>query len=131
MKKAINIEAQSITFTFADGLAPITLRVADVSPEVATYAMLHGFAQRLGDNAAIARKDKDGNVVTVTEEMRWNAVNELRDHYASGTKEWNTRASAAPKQDATVAALAAKAGMTYEAFLAKISADIEADLTKE
>ena len=91
MKKLINTDTQAVTFTF-EGLEPVTLRMSQVTPANATYAMLHGFAARIGDNAAITKSAENG--FTVTEAMRRDAVLELVDHYASGSAEWNVKASA-------------------------------------
>ena len=60
MKKVINAVAQTVTFTFEDGLAPIVLAMAQVNPANTTYAMLHGFAARVGDNAAIQKSAENG-----------------------------------------------------------------------
>ncbi len=89
MKKVIDAAAQTVTFTFDDGLAPISLAMSDVSPVNATYAMLHGFGARIGDNAAISRKQKDGSVIKVTEQMRREEIAKMVAHYASGTNEWD------------------------------------------
>jgi len=121
MKKVINAVAQTVTFTF-DGFDSITLAMKDVSPANATYAMLHGFSARIGDNAAYARKQPDGSVIVVTEEMRRNAVKELVDHYESGTEKWEIKGTGrAPAQNPVIAGIATKRGITYaeaEAFLA-------------
>lgn len=113
MKKAIDTTAQTVTFTFEGGLAPVVLALRDVSPANATYAMLHGFAQRLGDAAAISKSAENG--FTVTEEMRRREVEAMAQFYASGTVEWNMKGAAkAPKQHPSIVALAAKWGCTYE-----------------
>jgi hypothetical protein len=125
MKKVLGTNA--VTFTFDDGLASVTLDVMEVSIENRNHAMLHGFAARIGDNAAIAKSAE--NDWKVTEEMRRNEILALVAHYASGTTEWNVRASAkAPKQSATMLAIAAKRGCTYaeaeEWFAAKMLAEL-------
>ena len=125
MKKVLGTNA--VTFTFDDGLASVTLDVMEVSIENRNHAMLHGFAARIGDNAAIAKSAE--NDWKVTEEMRRNEILALVAHYASGTTEWNVRASAkAPKQCATMLAIGAKRGCTYaeaeEWFAAKMLAEL-------
>ena len=80
MKKVINAQAQTVTFTFEGELAPIVLAMSQVSPANAAYAMLHGFAARVGDNAAI-KKSAENNY-TVTEAMRREAVAELVAEHA-------------------------------------------------
>lgn len=121
MKKQIDTTAQTLTFTFGDGLEPVTLKISDVSPANATYAMLHGFAQRCGDAAAIQKSEENGFVVTET--MRRAAVEEMVRHYASGSVEWNLKGSArAPKQHPSIVKLAAKWGCTYEEAEQRIAA---------
>lgn len=131
MKKNLNVETQSILFTFDEGLDPVKLSMTDVSPENATYAMLHGFMQRLGDAAAISRNQKDGTVITVTEKMRRDEVLAMRDFYANPTnKDWTMKATgprAAP-QNPVILAIAAKLGISYEAAQAKVAEQFLADL---
>ena len=105
MKKVINAVAQTVTFTFEGDLAPIVLAMSQVNPANATYAMLHGFAARVGDNAAIQKSAENGYVVT--EAMRREAVKELVDHYTSGTADWSPKAKA-------------KSGVTVQSFNAAI-----------
>jgi len=130
MKKTINAAAQSVTFTF-DGLEPVTLNMRDVSPANATYAMLHGFAARIGDNAAIAKSAE--NNFTVTEAMRRAEVEAMVNFYAdSANVDWNVKTKAAPKAafNPAIAAIAAKLGKTYEEAMvwynAKLMAELEA-----
>ena len=130
MKKTINAAAQSVTFTF-DGLEPVTLNMRDVSPANATYAMLHGFAARIGDNAAIAKSAE--NNFTVTEAMRRAEVEAMVNFYADGANvDWNVKTKAAPKAafNPAIAAIAAKLGKTYEEAMvwynAKLMAELEA-----
>ena len=123
MKKVINTAGQSVTFTF-EGLAPVTLSMADVTPANATYAMLHGFAARIGDNAAIQKSAE--NNFTVTETMRREAVLELVTHYTSGSTDWNLKTSErkAP-QNPLWLRLAQARGVSYEVVAAeKVAADL-------
>lgn len=123
MKKAISTVTQTVTFTF-DGCEAVTLKMADVTPENATYAMLHGFAARIGDNAAIQKSAE--NNFTVTEAMRRAAVVELVNHYTSGSVEWNLKAAErkAP-QNPLWLRLAQARGVAYEVIAAeKVAADL-------
>jgi len=126
MKKVINTNAQTVVFTF-DGCEAVTLKMADVTPENATYAMLHGFAARIGDNAAIQKSAENG--FNVTEAMRREAVLELVNHYASGSIEWNLKVAVrkAP-QNPTILAIAAKMGLTYTEAEAEIQRRMLAEL---
>jgi hypothetical protein len=130
MKKVINTVARTVTFTFEGGLAPIVLDMSQVSTDNRTYAMLHGFAARVGDNAAIQKSAE--NNYTVTEAMRREAVQELVDHYASGTADWSPKAKAkAEKLNPHIMAIAQKRNCTYEEaqawFNAKLMAELEAE----
>lgn len=128
MKKTINAAARSITFTF-DGLDSVTLDTASVSAANRTYAMLHGFAARIGDNAAITKSAENG--FKVTEAMRREAVLELVYHYASGVDDWNVRATAhKPSFNPHIQAIAEKRACSYEEamvwFNAKLMAELDA-----
>lgn len=128
MKKTINTLAQTVTFTF-DGLEPVTLAMKDVSPANATYAMLHGFAARIGDNAAITKSAENGYVVT--EAMRRAEVEKMVEFYAnSANVDWNMRV-AAPKAaplNPAILTLAQKLGKSYEEAMAWYNAKLMAEL---
>lgn len=112
MKKTINTIDQSVTFTF-EGLDAVTINASEVHDANRTYAMLHGLAARIGDNAAITKSVE--NNFTVTEAMRREAVMELVTHYAGGSEDWNVKAKAASKkQNPFMAQIAAKRGCTYD-----------------
>lgn len=111
MKKAI-IEGK-ITFTF-DGLEPVVFDHEKVSDKMRDAAETHGWMARLGDNAAISRKQKDGTVIDVTEAMRRDAVLELVNHYESGTEEWNLKTAAGPRENKFIRDLATRKGITYQ-----------------
>jgi len=117
MKKAI--DGNKIVFTFT-GLEPIVFNANLAHDDTRAHAMMHGFAARIGDNAAIQKTEL--NNYTVTEQMRRDAVSELVHHYESNSPNWNVRAAgAAPKQNPVIAAIAAKRNITYaeaEKFLA-------------
>jgi len=126
MKKVINTLGQSVTFTF-DGLDSITLAMADVSPENATYAMLHGFAARIGDNAAITKSAE--NKFTVTEGMRREAVQEMVTHYTSGSIDWNIKQAVRKASfNPAIQAIADKLGKSYEEAMAWYNAKLMAEL---
>lgn len=125
MKKRINESNRTITFTFDDGLDPVVFVAAKASPACNAYATLHGWQARIGDNAAIARKGKDGVVITVTEAMRREAIVEMVNHYHSGTEQWNMRAAAVKSLNPTWFAIAEKRGVSYETIAAeKAAADL-------
>lgn len=123
--------AHSITFTFGEGetaLPSITFD-ADACQALHDAAMMHGFEQKIRDNAAIARKQKDGTVITVTEAMRRAAVEEMVNHL-HGNATWNMKVSqrVAP-QNPTILAIAAKRGCTYAEAEAHIAATMLAELS--
>lgn len=128
MKKIIDAKAGTVTFTF-EGLETVTFNPHNATAKNQTYAMLHGFAARIGDNAAIQKSEENG--FKVTEGMRREAVMELVEHYLSGSEDWSPRAKAVrkPAEDPYMAELAKRRGCTYaEAqawFQAKMLADPE------
>jgi len=130
MKKSIDVGAGTVTFTF-DGLEPIVFNPSTMHEANRTYAMLHGMAARLGDNAAITKSAENG--FKVTEGMRREAVMELVEHYLSGSAEWSPRAKGEgarrPAHNPAIAALATKLGKSYvetEAwFNARLMAELE------
>lgn len=125
MKKSI--EGALVKFTFEEGVPELVFDVNTMSAENMDYAIPFGMCHRLGDMAAIPRKDG----LVVTEQMRHDAIKAGMDHYASGTKEWNMKGGtrAAP-QNPVIQAIAAKRGCTYveaekflqEQFLTEVSA---------
>lgn len=118
MKKQINIEARTVTFTFEDGLAPITLGLDQVSESVALHATLHGLSQKIGDAAAIQKSEENG--FTVTEAMRQSAVDAMIQQLIAG--DWNAKGVRTPKQHPSILKLAAKWGCSYEEAERKIAA---------
>ena len=91
MKKVIHASIETVQFTF-DGLLPVNFDVTKVTQANRDYAMLHGFAARIGDNAAIQKSAENG--YKVTEAMRREAVMELVTHYESGSEDWSPKAKA-------------------------------------
>ena len=143
MKKTINTQDRSVTFTFdgyqdKDGnvvnvaLAPVTLQTNGVNQANAMYAMLHGFAARIGDNAAIPKTAE--NNFTVTESMRRAEVEAMVNFYSNAENvEWNQRVAAGPKKavfNPAIQAIAERRGTTYEEamvwFNAKLMAELDA-----
>lgn len=130
MKKSINAVNQTVTFTF-EGLEPLTIAMSKVSPANATYAMLHGFAARIGDNAAIAKSAE--NNFTVTEAMRRAEVEAMVKFYENTeNKDWNMRVAGprAPVFNPHIQAIAEKRNCTYEEaavwFNEKLMAELDA-----
>ena len=119
MKKLIKTTDRTVTFTFDEGLPPVTCDASLISTKNQDYAILFGLGHRIGDNAAIP-KSKDNNF-TVTEAMRRDAVIEMCEHLESGTAEWNLKVSArrAPL-DPMILAIAAKHNISYEQAQLKI-----------
>lgn len=87
VQTAIDAGAGTLTVTVA-GHEPLVLRVADLSPEVAAYAALHGLKQRIVDAAALER-DEMGRPASPAD--KWAAMSKLVSHYASGSREWGLR----------------------------------------
>ena len=132
MKKAIDTARAAVVFKF-DGLEDVVLDTTRVAAANKTYAMLHGFAARIGDNAAIQKSAENG--FKVTEAMRREAVLELVNHYHGASDEWDVKRSvtrAAP-MNPHIMAIAQKRNCTYEEamawFSAKLQAELDADMS--
>lgn len=129
MKKAISNGLVNFTF---DGLAPVTFDPAKASEANRNYAVAFGFSHRIGDHAAISRNGPNGSVVTVTEEMRRNAVLEMVTHLESGTENWDmAKGTRGPVQHPVFLAIAVKLGISYDEAVAKVQGDNLAELTTE
>lgn len=115
---------------FDDSLPPIVFDTSRISSTVREYAVPFAFMHRLGDAAAIASSDAKGNVVKVTDAMRREKINELVEHYYSGSDDWNlkTRAKAVKAENAAVRAYADKLGVDYDEALAKMAERMLAEL---
>ena len=103
MKKITDTKTQSVTFTFEDGLNPITIGLHALPEDLITQAALHGLSQKIGDSAAIPKTAE--NNYTVTEQMRYDNVLAMVTQLESGS--WNapTRAKSAPSAAALRAAI--------------------------
>lgn len=108
MKKLINATATEVKFTF-EGLDPLVLRMEMVHEQVLKYAAAFGLQSRIGDAAALSRKD--GSVIT--EAMRRAEVQALVEYYEGGAKEWSVRSAKVQAQSPGIVAMAAKFGITY------------------
>ena len=127
MKKQVS--NTGVTFTFDNGLAPVVFDVAKASEANRTFAAAFGFGHRIGDHAAISRTGPNGTVITVTEEMRRNAVLEMVAHLESGTENWDmAKGTRAPVQNPVFVAIAAKMGCTYDEAMAKVQAQFLAEM---
>lgn len=94
MKKAISKTVPTqILFTF-DGLGPIVFDATKVSRTCRAHAEMHGWLARIGDAAALSRKQADGTVVQITEAMRQEEVLAIVAHYESGGDSWTMGARA-------------------------------------
>lgn len=111
------IDGTKIIFSF-DNLAEIVFDAARASDVCANRAEMHGWSARIGDGAALSRKQKDGSIITISEQMRRDEISRLVEHYETGTNEWELgRVTAKNPQ---IAAAAEKAGMTYEEAAQKL-----------
>jgi len=58
MKKVINLETNTIDFTFGEegNESSVSVVTSDFSEEIIAHATLHGLSQKIGDSAAAAKK---------------------------------------------------------------------------
>tara|TARA_R110000868_G_scaffold9896_4_gene48651 strand:- start:347 stop:721 length:375 start_codon:yes stop_codon:yes gene_type:complete len=109
MKKII--AGKTITFTFDGGVTPLVFNATRAATANREYAEMHGWQARLGDVAAIPRKQPDGTIITVTEQMRRDAIAPLVEHYEGGASNWEIKRTS-PQLPALLE-LARKLGKTY------------------
>ena len=127
MKKSIN--NSRVNFTFDGGLEPVVFDPAKASEANRNYAVAFGFSHRIGDHAAISRNGPNGTIITVTEDMRRNAVLEMVGHLESGTEAWDmAKGARGPVVNPVFAAIASKLGCTYDEAMAKVQAQFLADM---
>lgn len=124
MKRIIDTVAQTVTFTFGEDVAPLVFHADRASEANQRYAQMHGWSARLGDTAAIVRKQKDGTVVDVTEAMRRAEIARLADHYESGAEAWDV--GARPSFNPMVQELAAALGTDYATAKIKFDEQVRA-----
>ena len=126
MKKVIDGLVVRFEFT---GLEPVVFDASRVAGANRERAMMHGFAARIGDNAAIQKSAENG--YTVTEAMRREAVLELVDHYHGESDEWSPKKASGPRaapQNPFVVELAKRLGITYDEAMAKLAAQAMAEM---
>lgn len=129
MKKEILHDRSGVEFTF-EGLQPVIVKLADMAQVNRERMACAGIAQRIGDNAAIAKSAENG--FKVTEAMRRKAVLELVDHYRSGSEEWSPKAKAkGPSFNPHIQAIAEKKGCSYDEAQAWFNAKLMAELGDE
>jgi hypothetical protein len=121
----LSIEGKKIVFTFEGCTSLVFDREQVTNAEAIDAAVMLGFSNKLRDCAALERKDKAGNVVNVTEQMRRDAVAPMVEHFHSGGG-WTVKRIAA--QNATIVAIAAKLGITYSEAEAKVAEQMLAGL---
>lgn len=122
----IDVEKETITTRVVATGKEYVLRMADVHPNNRAYSALHGMKQRLVDNTAVERKDKNGRIRTDAEmaRLREEALAEMHAHYASGNPNWSVRepgkGKSAPAIDLweVVSAVEAVTGKPREVVLA-------------
>lgn len=108
MKKVIT--GTQVKFEF-DGEPDYIFDAETCTPSLRAYAEMHGWEQRLGDAAALSRKQKDGAVITITEAMRRSEIVALGDYYMNGACVWNVGRTNA--ESPTIRAIATAKGITY------------------
>ncbi len=122
MKRKIN--GSTSAFTFDGGLAAITFDATKAGQSTRAYAEMHGWNARIGDGAALSRKQTDGTVIDITEQMRRDEIQRLVSHYESGSAEWELGRT--PFVDPRAVKLAEAKGISIDAakqILAKIEMD--------
>jgi len=92
IRTTIDTENNRITFNSTDG-GLYTFDLSQVNADNVRYATLHGFKQRLVDNAALSRDSATGK--SPTDEEKMAAIRQLGDYYMSGAPDWTIRGTGA------------------------------------
>lgn len=71
------------------GAGQTTLDLRNISQSNKNRAMIHGFIQRISDAAAISRNPSTGLPASPADKL--TAMDEVVQHYASGTEEWSRK----------------------------------------
>ena len=123
----LSINGNRIKFTF-DDVESLEFDAEKITSEaVRNSAMMLGFSNKLRDCAALERKNSDGTVRAITEQMRRDAVRPMIEHLESGG-EWAVKSARVAPQNPTIAAIAGKLGITYAEAEAKIAERMLADI---
>lgn len=94
VKPIIDVVARTVTFKYAGGLPDSVFHMDKAHQDNNTRAALTGYSQtRLVDAAAIPTLDEDGNAIPREQRvvMKRAAINELIEHYETGTPEWSRK----------------------------------------
>ena len=126
IRTSIDTENNRITFTSTEG-GSYTFDLSRVHPNNVRYATLHGFKQRIGDNAALSRDSTTGK--SPTDEEKMAAIRALGDYYMSGAAEWSVRSNSGTGESGEggliARAVAAVQGLSVQEVLAKLDAKAE------
>ncbi len=97
------------------GAGQVVFNPNRASQQCRDHAEIHGWTQRLSNATAIAKRDG----ISATAQQKYEAVVRLRDHYETGTEEWDLTARArGPQTDQWVLrAIAALKGIDYAGAL--------------
>lgn len=71
------------------GVGQLRLDTATMHPDNIAAAVLHGMEQRIRDAAAIARDKETG--ASATPQQKYDAMQQLVEHYASGSPDWTIK----------------------------------------
>lgn len=118
-----------ITFSVRD-VGDIVLDMTALSPDVLAYAAYHGMKQRIADAAAMSRNPDTG--APATPQDKFDAMQALVAHYATGTSEWAVRVAsggAAKPSGLTLRALADVQGLDIATMRSRLEALAERKAT--
>jgi len=124
IRTSIDTENNRIVFNSTDG-GSYTFDLGRVHADNVRYATLHGFKQRLGDNAAFSRDSTTGR--SPTDEEKMAAIRAMGDYYMSGAEGWTTRGTGSGSGESGEGGLIARAvsavqGIPVQAVLERLDA---------
>lgn len=104
VKPIIEMDKDQIVFEVRNK-TPLILHMDKVHVDNIKRAAFVGMAQvRIVDAAAVGMADKDGRIISATErqDMKYNRMKALIEHYESGTPEWSRKGVGAPDKSAII-----------------------------
>jgi len=115
-KKAVDVEAQTITFDFGDGRVE-TFTLADMSDAMKIQLALHGASQKIGDSYASAKSQTDGTEIDPADWSQQQAAGVVAQLLAD---DWTVRTPGS-----------AQSTDLMSAFEEVTGAELQSDLSKE
>jgi hypothetical protein len=91
---SLSEDGSTITF-HVQGAGDVVIDMNKLSPVILLRASQHGIIQRISDRAAIGRDPETGKSASAGDKL--DAMQELAEHYMTGTSEWSLTGNGGPR----------------------------------